>query len=32
MPKGKDRIFSHNKPLDFPWSPNARDLYFREQD
>ena len=28
MPKGKDRIFSHNKPLDFPWSPNARDLYF----
>jgi hypothetical protein len=28
MPKGKTRIFSHNKPLDFPWSPNARDLYF----
>lgn len=22
-------IYSHNKPLDFPWSPKARDLYFR---
>lgn len=32
MPKGKDRIFSHNKPLDFPWSPNARDLYFGNRD
>lgn len=34
MPKanksgGKDKlIFSHNKPLAYPWSPNARDLYF----
>lgn len=32
MPKGKARIFSHNKPLDFPWSPNARDLYFGHQE
>lgn len=32
MPKGKDRAFSHNKPLDFPWSPNARDLYFQNKD
>lgn len=31
MPKGKTKIFSHNKPLDFPWSPNARDLYFRNK-
>lgn len=31
MPKGKDRAFSHNKPLDFPWSPKARDLYFRSK-
>ncbi|HEX9226374.1 MAG TPA: hypothetical protein VF885_06910 [Arthrobacter sp.] len=27
MPKGESR-FAHNKPLDYPWSPNARDLYF----
>lgn len=25
MPKNR---FAHNKPLDYPWSPNARDLYF----
>ena len=25
MPKNK---VAHNKPLDYPWSPNARDLYF----
>lgn len=27
MPAGESR-FAHNKPLDYPWSPNARDLYF----
>jgi hypothetical protein len=28
MPKNR---FSHDKPLDYPWSPNARDLYFAHQ-
>lgn len=28
MPRGKKRAFSHNKPLNYPWSPKARDLYF----
>jgi hypothetical protein len=27
MPRGESR-FAHNKPLNYPWSPNARDLYF----
>lgn len=29
MKRAKGLKHSHNKPLDYPWSPKARDLYFR---